>query len=422
MIPIEQIRNNIEYVKKQLALKGDPKSVDTIFSLDKSYRSYISKSNELRAKRNQVSDKISVAKKSGDTADKEIKDMRIVGEEIKSIEEKANEIKSKLDELLLRLPNLPHESTPGGKDETENKLIREWGEETKTEHELKTHLDLGDDLDLFDFEAAAKISGSGFPLYKGKGAKLERALINYMLDFQTKNHGYMEIFPPFMVRDSSPLTTGNLPKFSDDMYYIQSDELWMIPTAEVPITNLHQNEILSEDQLPLKYAAYSACFRREAGSHGKDTKGLLRLHQFNKVELVQFVKPENSYEVLEDLTANAEAILQSLGLKYRVIELCSGDLSFAAAKCYDLELWAPAEEKWLEVSSCSNFESFQARRGNIRYRNSKDNNIEFVHTLNGSGVATPRLLVSLLETYQNSDGSISIPKPLQPYIGLEVID
>jgi len=422
MIPIEQIRNNIEYVKKQLALKGDPKSVDTIFSLDKSYRSYISKSNELRAKRNQVSDKISVAKKSGDTADKEIKDMRIVGEEIKSIEEKANEIKSQLDELLLRLPNLPHESTPEGKDETENKLIREWGEETKTEHKLKTHLDLGDDLDLFDFEAAAKISGSGFPLYKGKGAKLERALINYMLDFQTKNHGYMEIFPPFMVRDSSPLTTGNLPKFSDDMYYIQSDELWMIPTAEVPITNLHQNEILSEDQLPLKYAAYSACFRREAGSHGKDTKGLLRLHQFNKVELVQFVKPENSYEVLEDLTANAEAILQSLGLKYRVIELCSGDLSFAAAKCYDLELWAPAEEKWLEVSSCSNFESFQARRGNIRYRNSKDNNIEFVHTLNGSGVATPRLLVSLLETYQNSDGSISIPKPLQPYIGLEVID
>ena len=422
MIPIEQIRNNIEYVKKQLALKGDPKSVETIFSLDKSYRSYISKSNELRAKRNQVSDKISVAKKSGDTADKEIKDMRIVGEEIKSIEEKANEIKSQLDELLLRLPNLPHESTPEGKDETENKLIREWGEETKTEHELKTHLDLGDDLDLFDFEAAAKISGSGFPLYKGKGAKLERALINYMLDFQTKNHGYMEIFPPFMVRDSSPLTTGNLPKFSDDMYYIQSDELWMIPTAEVPITNLHQNEILSEDQLPLKYAAYSACFRREAGSHGKDTKGLLRLHQFNKVELVQFVKPENSYEVLEDLTANAEAILQSLGLKYRVIELCSGDLSFAAAKCYDLELWAPAEEKWLEVSSCSNFESFQARRGNIRYRNSKDNNIEFVHTLNGSGVATPRLLVSLLETYQNSDGSISIPKPLQPYIGLEVID
>ena len=422
MIPIEQIRNNIEYVKKQLALKGDPKSVDTIFSLDKSYRSYISKSNELRAKRNQVSDKISVAKKSGDTADKEIKDMRIVGEEIKSIEEKANEIKSKLDELLLRLPNLPHESTPEGKDETENKLIREWGEETKTEHELKTHLDLGDDLDLFDFEAAAKISGSGFPLYKGKGAKLERALINYMLDFQTKNHGYMEIFPPFMVRDSSPLTTGNLPKFSDDMYYIQSDELWMIPTAEVPITNLHQDEILSEDQLPLKYAAYSACFRREAGSHGKDTKGLLRLHQFNKVELVQFVKPENSYEVLEELTANAEDILQSLGLKYRVIELCSGDLSFAAAKCYDLELWAPAEEKWLEVSSCSNFESFQARRGNIRYRNSKDNNIEFVHTLNGSGVATPRLLVSLLETYQNSDGSISIPKPLQPYIGLEVID
>ena len=275
---------------------------------------------------------------------------------------------------------------------------------------------------MFDFEAAAKISGSGFPLYKDMGAKLERALINYMLDYQTKNHGYREIFPPFMVRDNSPLTTGNLPKFSDDMYHIESDNLWMIPTAEVPITNLHQDEILSEDELPLKYAAYSACFRREAGSHGKDTKGLLRLHQFNKVELVQFVTPESSYAMLEELTVHAESILQSLGLKYRVIELCTGDLSFAAAKCYDLELWAPAEGKWLGVSSCSNFESFQSRRGKIRYRKSKDDNVEYVHTLNGSGVATPRLLISLIETYQNADGSIFVPEPLQPYLGMEVID
>ena len=422
MISIEQIRNNVENVRKQLSLKGDTSSIDNIVSLDESYRSHISKSNELRAKRNKDSEQIGLAKKLGKNADKEMQAMRKVGDEIKSIEQKANEIKNELDALLLVLPNLPHKSTPVGKDNTENKLIREWGEEINKNFELKTHLELGNALGLFDFEAAAKISGSGFPLYKDKGAKLERALVNYMLDHQTKTYGYREIFPPFMVRDSSPLTTGNLPKFSDDMYHIENDDLWMIPTAEVPITNLHQDEILSDEDLPLKYAAYSACFRREAGSHGKETKGLLRLHQFNKVELVQFVKPESSYDALEELTLHAESILQSLGLKYRVMELCTGDLSFAAAKSYDLELWAPAERKWLEVSSCSNFESFQARRGKIRYRKSKDGNVEFVHTLNGSGVATPRLLVSLIETYQNSDGSISVPEPLQPYVGLEVIN
>ena len=422
MISIEQIRNNVENVRKQLSLKGDTSSIDNIVSLDESYRLHISKSNELRAKRNKVSEEISAAKKLGKSADKEVQAMRKVGDEIKSIEQKANKIKIDLDALLLVLPNLPHNSTPLGKDSTDNKLIREWGEEINKDFALKTHLELGNALGLFDFEVAAKISGSGFPLYKDKGAKLERALINYMLDHQTKNYGYTEIFPPFMVRDTSPLTTGNLPKFSDDMYHVENDDLWMIPTAEVPITNLHQDEILSDDDLPLKYAAYSACFRREAGSHGKDTKGLLRLHQFNKVELVQFVKPESSYDALEELTLHAESILQSLGLKYRITELCTGDLSFAAAKCYDLELWAPAERKWLEVSSCSNFESFQARRGKIRYRKSKDGNVEFVHTLNGSGVATPRLLVSLIETYQNVDGSVSIPKPLQPYVGLEVIN
>jgi seryl-tRNA synthetase len=422
MISIEQIRNNVKNVKKQLALKGDTSSIDTIVSLDESYRSHILQSNELRAKRNKVSDEIAATKKSGKSADQEVQAMRQVGDQIKLIEQKANNIKNELDALLLVLPNLPHKTTPVGKNNTENKLVREWGEEINKDFELKTHLELGTDLGLFDFEAAAKISGSGFPLYKDKGAKLERALINYMLDCQTKNHGYREIFPPFMVRDNSPLTTGNLPKFSDDMYYIESDDLWMIPTAEVPITNLHQDEILSEDELPLKYAAYSACFRREAGSHGKDTKVLLRLHQFNKVELVQFVTPESSYDVLEKLTLHAESILQSLGLKYRVMELCTGDLSFAAAKCYDLELWAPAEKKWLEVSSCSNFESFQARRGKIRYRKSKDDNVEYVHTLNGSGVATPRLFISLIETYQNADGSIFVPEPLQPYLGMEVID
>jgi len=301
-------------------------------------------------------------------------------------------------------------------------LVREWGESTEYDFELKNHLELGEALGLFDFERGAKIAGSGFPLYTGRGAKLERALINYMLDVQTDQHGYTEIFPPFLVRSESAITTGQLPKFSEDMYFSEKDGLWLIPTAEVPLTNIHKDEILNEDQLSINYAAYSACFRREAGSYGKDTRGFLRLHQFNKVELVKLVKPENSYEELEKLVIHAEYILQSLGLKYRVIELCTGDLSFSAAKCYDLELWAPGERKWLEVSSCSNFEDFQARRGNIRYRKANYKKVEFVHTLNGSGVATPRLLVALLETYQKEDGSIDIPKPLQSYLGAEVLD
>ena len=422
MISIEQIRNNSIYIKERLSLKGEIDSIDSILSLDKSYRSHISKSNELRAKRNQVSDKIAEAKKSGKNADSDIKDMREVGDKIKSLEDKGSKIKNELNELLLRLPNLPHESVPKGKDSAENQVVREYGQNLDQDFELKSHLELGKELNLFDFDKASKISGSGFPLYTGEGAKLERALINYMLDFQTKNHDYTEIFPPFMVRSQSPLTTGNLPKFSEDMYFVENDNLWMIPTAEVPITNMHQDEILLEDQLPIKYAAYSACFRREAGSHGKETKGLLRLHQFNKVELVQFVKPKESYKILEELTKHAESILQDLGLRYRVVELCTGDLSFSAAKCYDLEVWAPGEQQWLEVSSCSNFESFQARRGNIRYRKANDNSVEFVHTLNGSGLATPRLMVAILETYQQSDGSISIPKPLKDYVGGEVFN
>ena len=422
MISIEQIRNNPVYIKERLSLKGDNNSIDSILVLDKSYRSYISKSNELRAKRNQVSDKIAETKKSGKNADNDIKAMREVGNEIKALEDKANELKIELNELLLRLSNLPHESVPEGKDNTKNKILRESGDKLNQDFELKSHLELGKKLNLFDFDTASKISGSGFPLYTGEGAKLERALINYMLDFQTKNHGYKEIFPPFMVRSQSPLTTGNLPKFSEDMYFVENDNLWMIPTAEVPITNIHHDEILLEDQLPIKYAAYSACFRREAGSHGKETKGVLRLHQFNKVELVQFVKPKESYKILEELTKHAESILQDLGLRYRVVELCTGDLSFSAAKCYDLEVWAPGEQQWLEVSSCSNFESFQARRGNIRYRKANDNSVEFVHTLNGSGLATPRLMVAILETYQQPDGSISIPKPLKDYVGREVFN
>jgi len=422
MLSIDIIRNNPKEVEQGLARKGEKLLISEIIKLDESYRSDLAQANEMRAERNVASDKIARAKKLGENSDKAINAMRKLSQQIKVLEEKTQSSKNELDQLLLGLPNIPHESVPEGKDEKNNQLVREWGETLDRDFNIIAHLELGKALSLFDFERGAKISGSGFPLYTGKGAKLERALINFMLDFQTEQHGYTEIFPPFLVRPESAVTTGQLPKLADDMYASEKDDLWLIPTAEVPLTNIHQNEILSEDQLPINYTAYSACFRREAGSYGKDTRGFLRVHQFNKVELVKFVKPENSYKELEKLVGQAEAILQSLGLKYRVIELCTGDLSFAAAKCYDLELWAPGEEKWLEVSSCSNFENFQARRGNIRYRRNSDKQVEFVHTLNGSGVATPRLLVALLETYQNKDGTIAIPEPLQPYFGNEVID
>ena len=422
MLSIDIIRNNPKEVEQGLARKGEKLLISEIIKLDESYRFDLAQANEMRAERNVASDKIARAKKLGENSDKAINAMRKLSQQIKVLEEKTQSSKNELDQLLLGLPNIPHESVPEGKDEKNNQLVREWGETLDRDFNIIAHLELGKALSLFDFERGAKISGSGFPLYTGKGAKLERALINFMLDFQTEQHGYTEIFPPFLVRPESAVTTGQLPKLADDMYASEKDDLWLIPTAEVPLTNIHQNEILSEDQLPINYTAYSPCFRREAGSYGKDTRGFLRVHQFNKVELVKFVKPENSYKELEKLVGHAEAILQSLGLKYRVIELCTGDLSFAAAKCYDLELWAPGEEKWLEVSSCSNFEDFQARRGNIRYRRNSDKQVEFVHTLNGSGVATPRLLVALLETYQNKDGTITIPEPLQPYFGNEVLD
>ena len=421
MISIEEIRKNTSLVKKKLAKKGDKSSIDNLLELDKEYRSLITNANELRSERNIVSKKIASLKKDRLSAKTEINQMKEVGESISNIEKESNKIKKLIDTILLNIPNLPHDSTPNGIGSKDNKLVREFGKLKKTDYKIKNHIELGRDLNLFDFDRAAKISGSGFPLYTNRGAKLERALINYMLDLHSLEFGYVEIFPPFLVNSKSPKTTGNLPKFSEDMYQIENDNLWLIPTAEVPITNIHKDEIISEKNLPIKYVSYSACFRREAGSHGKDTRGFLRLHQFNKVELVKFVKPDKSYEELEALTINAEAVLKSLGLKYRVIELCTGDLSFSAAKCYDIEVWSPAEEKWLEVSSCSNFESFQARRGNIKYRKN-DGKTDFLHTLNGSGVATPRLLVALLESHQNKNGSINIPEPLQPYFGSNIID
>ena len=422
MLPIEIIRNNPSAVEKQLASKGETVDMSEVLKIDTLYRKQLGEANDLRALRNTVSDEIAQAKRKGIDSNDAIQSMRKVSQQIKELEEKIQTSKLELDRHLLSLPNLPHESVPIGTDEKDNPLVREWGEERQTDFKLKNHLELGEALGLFDFERGAKISGSGFPLYTGKGAKLERALINFMLDIHTEQHGYTEIFPPFVVRPESAITTGQLPKFAEDMYPSEKDDLWLIPTAEVPVTNIHRDEIMTADQLPINYTAYSACFRREAGSYGKDTRGFLRLHQFNKVELVKFVTPENSYSELETLVTHAETVLQSLGLRYRVIELCSGDLSFSAAKCYDIELWAPGEQKWLEVSSCSNFEDFQARRGNIRYRKTSDKKVDFVHTLNGSGVATPRLLVALLETYQNEDGSISIPKSLQPYMNAPALD
>ena len=422
MLPIEIIRNNPSAVEKQLASKGETVDMSEVLKIDTLYRKQLGEANDLRALRNTVSDEIAQAKRKGIDSNDGIQSMRKVSQQIKELEEKTQASKLELDRHLLSLPNLPHESVPIGTNEKDNPLVREWGEERQTDFKLKNHLELGEALGLFDFERGAKISGSGFPLYTGKGAKLERALINFMLDIHTEQHGYTEIFPPFVVRPESAITTGQLPKFAEDMYPSEKDDLWLIPTAEVPVTNIHRDEIMTADQLPINYTAYSACFRREAGSYGKDTRGFLRLHQFNKVELVKFVTPENSYSELETLVTHAETVLQSLGLRYRVIELCSGDLSFSAAKCYDIELWAPGEQKWLEVSSCSNFEDFQARRGNIRYRKTSDKKVDFVHTLNGSGVATPRLLVALLETYQNEDGSISIPKSLQPYMNAPALD
>ena len=422
MISIDRIRNNFEEIKSSLLSKGYTDDLSEIISIDKDYRHGLHRVNELRAERNKVSDEIAELKKTKQDANEKIILMRTVGQKIKNLESSLAEQKENLNNLILNLPNTPNSSVPKGSSEVENKIISEWGNENIKSFDLKTHIDLGSRLKLFDFERSAKLSGSGFPLYTGKGALIERSLINFMIEFQTQKNDYLEIIPPFLVNSNSVLTTGNLPKFSDDMYHSEMDNLWLIPTAEVPLTNIHCNEILNESDLPKKYTAYSACFRREAGSYGKDTKGLKRLHQFNKVELVQLVKPEESYEALESLTLHAEMVLQALNLKYRKIELCTGDLSFSAAKCYDLEIWAPAEEKWLEVSSCSNFEDFQSRRGNIRYRKEDDNKVDFIHTLNGSGLATPRLLIALLETYQNADGTVTVPEILQDYAKLKIID
>ena len=421
MLSLTRIRNNPDQIKAGLKAKNESINLDEIIKLDKKHRDKIHQLNEMQAERNRASEEIAEAKRAGKHSDDAIADMKKVSDAIKNLEKEVSELGQMLDERLDLIPNVPHGTVPVGQDENANEVIREWGEPPVADFDLKSHVEIGLDLNLFDLERGSKISGSGFPLLIGLGAKLERVLINYMLDIHVQKHSFTEIFPPFLTRAEAPHTCGQLPKFADDMYYIEKDDLYLIPTAEVPMTNIFNDEIMDESDLPGNYAAYSACFRREAGSYGKDTHGLLRLHQFNKVEMVKFVEPKTSYDELESITSQAEEVLQQLGLHYRVVALNTSDLSFAAAKCYDLEVWAPGERKWLEVSSCSNFEDFQARRGNIRYRRTVDKKVDFVHTLNGSGLATPRLMIALLETYQTPDGKVLLPQVLHEPMDQEVL-
>ena len=421
MLSLKYIRENTGYVQDSLTQKQSQVSISDLLEFDIQRRNCLKEVEVLRAEKNQVSSSIAELKKGGGNAKEDIAAMRIVSNRIKEVETELRKVEESIANDIYYVPNIVHSSVPLGKDETSNVVIKKWGEVPDFSFEPKDHLKLGEDLKLFDFKRSVKMAGAGFPLYTGLGAKLERALINFMLDYHVNKHNYTELFPPFLAHAEAMQNTGQLPKFKDDMYEIPEDALYCIPTAEVPVTNLHQGEIIPESELPKKYAAYSACFRREAGSYGKDTRGLIRVHQFNKVELVKFVHPDDSYKELETLLENAEAILQALGLHYRVLELCSGDLSFSAAKCYDLEVWSPAENKYLEVSSCSNFENFQARRSNIRYRNNSTGKSELIHTLNGSGVATPRLMVALLETYQQEDGTIKLPAALHPFMNMDII-
>ena len=417
MLSLKEIRDNIESLKRAISAKNIEFDLDKLLSDDEKRREIIQKVESLKSERNVINKKIA----SKEDIDKNIDLMRGVSKEIKLLDNDLSILMKTITNDLLYVPNTIHDSVPIGNDESDNEIIKEWGSKPKFDFDIKGHLELCEMHQLVDFKSASKISGTGFPLYTGIGAKYERGLINFMLDTHINEHDYKEVMPPFIVSSSSPYTTGNLPKFKEDMYYIEIDDMYCIPTAEVPVTNMHCNDVFNEKDLPKKYVAYSACFRREAGSYGKDTKGLLRLHQFNKVELVQFVKPEDSYSLLESLLSDAERILQKLNLHYRVVCLASGDLSFSATKCYDIEVWSPYEQKYLEVSSCSNFESFQARRGNIKYKKDLDNKLDLVHTLNGSGLATPRLLVCLLETYQQKDASILIPDILKDYLNIDKI-
>ena len=422
MLDLKYVRDHIDEIREKTEQRGAEVDFDSFLELDILRRELLKEVESLRYQKNTVSDTIAKLKKEKKDASQEIENMRALSQRIKDLDDKLQDKEAALKDLMLIIPNIPHSSVVVGKSSEDNPEIRKWGEVPQFPFEPKPHWEIGENLRILDFERAAKITGARFTLYRGLGARLERALINFMLDLHTRKHHYLEVLPPFIVNRESMTATGQLPKFEEDLFKLDGLDYYLVPTAEVPVTNIHQNEILSADSLPLYYTAYTPCFRKEAGSHGRETRGLIRQHQFNKVELVKFTTPETSYDELEKLLLNAEEVLKKLKIHYRVVSLCTGDLGFSAAKTYDIEVWLPGQEAFREISSCSNFEVFQARRANIRYKTGVKEKSEYVHTLNGSGLAVGRTLVAILENYQQEDGSVIIPEVLRPYMdGKDVI-
>ena len=424
MLDLKKLRSNTEEVKKALSNRGedfDVNVIDEVIALDEERRKILVDVEALKKQRNEVSAEIPKRKKAGEDVTEVMAEMREIGDKIKADDAKVAELNDKINYIMLRIPNIPNPAVPEGETDEDNVEIKRWGEPTKFNFEPKAHWDLGTDLDLLDFERGGKVAGSRFTVYKGMGARLERSIINYFLDKHTFENGYTEVLPPYMVNRDSMTGTGQLPKFEEDAFKVENNGYFLIPTAEVPVTNMYRNETLEGDKLPIKHAAYSACFRAEAGSAGRDTRGLIRQHQFNKVELVKFCKPEQSYEELDKLVQDAESVLQGLGLPYRIVRICKGDLGFTAALKYDIEVWMPSYYRYVEISSCSNFEDFQARRANIKYKNSPKEKPQFVHTLNGSGVAIGRTVAAILENYQQEDGSVVIPEALKEYMRCDLL-
>ena len=417
MLDIRFIRENPDEVRERLAMRGQEVDIDLLLERDRERRFLIQQVEGLRSRRNRLSDEISAMKRKGEDIQERVAQVRSLSQELKELEGRLREEEERVRGLLLGIPNLPHPSVPVGRGPEDNVEVKRWGDPPQFSFSPRPHWEIGEELGILDFERGAKIAGARFTLYRGLGAQLERALINFMLDLHTKEHGYQEVLPPFMVNRRSMTGTGQLPKFEDDLFKVEGMDYYLIPTAEVPVTNIHQDEVLQEDQLPLLYVSYTPCFRKEAGSYGKDTRGIIRQHQFNKVELVKFTLPESSYEELERLLLDAEEVLKRLGIHYRVVVLCTGDLGFAATKTYDIEVWLPGQGVYKEISSCSNFEDFQARRANIRFRRKGRTGTEFLHTLNGSGLAVGRTVVAILENYQQRDGTVLIPEVLRPYMG-----
>ncbi|HOU32523.1 MAG TPA: serine--tRNA ligase [Synergistaceae bacterium] len=417
MLDIKWVRERPDEVREMLAQRRSAFPLDTLLEVDRRRRDLLGEGEELKARRNEGSRRVGEAKKKGENADALMEEMRLLGERVGAIDEEGASLDRQMEELLSQIPNRPHVSVPRGADEESNVVVRSWGEPRSFDFEPKPHWELGEALDILDFERGVRLAESRFTVLKGSGARMERALINFMLDLHTREHGYTEFAPPFMVNSATMRGTGQLPKFAEDLYRCAEDDLWLIPTAEVPLTNLHGGEILPEEELPKLYTAYTPCFRKEAGSYGRDVRGILRQHQFSKVELVKLCTPATSYDELEKLTANAERVLQLLELPYRVVCLCTGDMGFASAKTYDLEVWLPSQGKYREISSCSNCEDFQARRMGTRYRPTKGGKAQFIHTLNGSGIAVGRCLIAIMENYQQPDGSVEVPGALRPWMG-----